>query len=511
MTATTVTDINRAELPDQPVSANHAAAEAVPDLSRKRLYVLGLALALTNVVVAFDTTILVLEVGSIICATASSSPILILGRAISGCGSAGVSAGAFAIIGHLAPLRERPRIIAMFMALQSVAFAAGPTLSSVFTSSAVTWRFNFWVNLPIGFGALFFVWFAVPRDFNDKRLLPLLEKLRRCDPFGSVLLALCLVPLFLGLEWGGNVAPFASPQVWGCFLASGLSAVAFVALLAVKKNNAVIPLRIFKQRTIAVCISFSALYGMAQMIHASMLATYFQTVHDISITMSAVYQIPSTISSIVSSIIANLAISAWNHYLPFLWGGPPIFLAGAVLMHTFSTDSARAELLGYQVPAGIGFGLAVSTTLVAIQGVSSTEDLASACVADAVSAQVGRAVGVSIAQNLFVGLLNNGLREIVPAEEAAAFAQNGLERMIESMKTMDEVMRQQFREVLNTAVVTALLIPVAALSMAIVVSWFAERRVLVLKTVVERQAMSEDQAPGKIDGVQEESVILQDK
>ncbi|KFH46684.1 putative HC-toxin efflux carrier-like protein [Hapsidospora chrysogenum ATCC 11550] len=226
------------------------------------------------------------------------------------------------------------------------------------------------------------------------------------------------------------------------------------------------------------------------MIHGSLLVMYFQTVHNIGITLSAVYQIPLTVSSIFSSVAAGIAISAWGHYLPFFWAGPPIYLAGAVLLHTLSTASNEAQLMGYQVPAGIGFGTAVSTTLIAIQAISAPDDLTSACVADAVAAQIGRAVGVSISQNLFVGLLNQGLRDIVSPDEASSFARNGLERMIENMRTMDAGLRQQFREALNEAVATALLVPVAAISLAIIVTMFAERRTLIEKRVVETQPVS---------------------
>ncbi|KAL6851333.1 hypothetical protein ACO1O0_008461 [Amphichorda felina] len=255
-------------------------------------------------------------------------------------------------------------------------------------------------------------------------------------------------------------------------------------------GRAVIPLRILKQRTVIVCICFSTLYGMANMVHGSLLVMYFQTVHNIGITLSAVYQIPLTVSSIFSSVAVGVAISAWGHYLPFFWAGPPLYLVGAVLLHTLSTASNDAQLMGYQVPAGIGFGTAVSTTLIAIQTVSTPDDLTSACVADAMAGQVGRAIGVSISQNLFVGLLNRRLRDIVSPDEAASFARNGLERMIASMKTMDVGLRQQFREALNKAVTTSLLVPVAAISLSIIVTLFAERRTLIEKTVVETQPVS---------------------
>lgn len=108
--------------------------------------------------------VVVLELGSIICATAPSSPVLIFGRAISGCGAAGITAGAFALFGRLTPMRERPRLIAMFTALQSLAYSSGPTISGAFTGSSVTWRFNFWINLrtfhflPMGSGSAVDTW-----------------------------------------------------------------------------------------------------------------------------------------------------------------------------------------------------------------------------------------------------------------------------------------------------------------------------------------------------------------
>lgn len=92
-------------------------------------------------------SLLLFEAGSILCATAPNSPAFILGRAISGCGAAGILTGSLAIFGDSAPMRERPRGLALVASFQSVAYMSGPVLSGVLTSSRLTWRFCFWINI----------------------------------------------------------------------------------------------------------------------------------------------------------------------------------------------------------------------------------------------------------------------------------------------------------------------------------------------------------------------------
>jgi hypothetical protein len=92
-------------------------------------------------------------------------------------------------------------------------------------------------SAALGFVAVVMVFLVVKRVPNPKQRLPLADKLRRCDPLGTLLLISCLVLLFLALEWGGNVVPYSSPRVWGCFLGSGLLLVGFSVSQALKKNK----------------------------------------------------------------------------------------------------------------------------------------------------------------------------------------------------------------------------------------------------------------------------------
>ncbi|KAL2751800.1 hypothetical protein ACRALDRAFT_1073124, partial [Sodiomyces alcalophilus JCM 7366] len=411
-------------------------------------------------------SLVIFLVGSIVCATSPSSIALVLGRAVAGSGGAGIICGSLAIFGDTAPMRERPRGLAVISALQSVAYLAGPILSGVLTDSWLTWRFNFWINLPIGFVSFIAVFLVVKRYPSPRADVPLIQKIWGTDPGGAIILTGSFVCLFLALQWGGNVLPFSSPQVWGCFLGFGLLAISFAAWETWRKDEAIIPLRILKQRTVAVCCIFSILYGIASITYSMLLPTYFQTVHGATATMSGIYYMPMTIVSVVGIVITGFSITAWGHYVPFIWIGPLIFLAGSVLFHLLEPSSTTAQYLGYQVLTGLGFGLCIHVSLVAVQVVSLPEDMPTACVTEMLCGQIGGAVGASIAQNLFLGTLRDELREIVGPKEAVAFANSGLKRMVESMKTLEVGLREQFRQALNDSVTTAFIVPIAVTVLA---------------------------------------------
>ena len=248
--------------------------------------------------------------------------------------------------------------------------------------------------------------------------------------------------------------------------------------------SGVIPVRILKQRTVAVCCLFSALYGMANVIHITLLPTYLQTVHGLSATLSGVCQLPITFSNLASMALAGLAISAWGRYVPLLWCGPLVYLLGAVLLQQLRADSTAAQYVACQVPAGVGFGAAVHSSILAVQAVSSAGDMPVASVMEVFSMQLGRAVGISVAQSLFVECLRRGLRRVAAlsgeqAAAAAAFAgDDGLRSMVAAMEGMDAETVREVRGVLNEAITTAFVVPVAATAAAAVVTWFVERRTM---------------------------------
>ncbi|KXJ85804.1 major facilitator superfamily domain-containing protein [Microdochium bolleyi] len=420
----------------------------------------------------------VFEVGSVICALAPNSSVFILGRAVSGLGAAGMVAGGFVVIGNI-PIRERPRLLAIFFALQSIASTAGPTLSGALTDSYLTW--------PVGAVALGTFYCVVPKAPSSKARLPLSEKLRSCYPLDTSLLIACLVLLFLAFQWAGSSRSYSHPRVWGCLLGSGLLAVGFAVLQVRNKGNGLVPLRLITHRSIAGSCLISLCNGASNITHITILPTYLQTVHGLSATISGLYQLPITGSNISAMAIASTVVSKTGKLLPFLYAGPPIYLVGAVLLQRLQPDSPLSWILGSAVPVGAGFGSTVQGCLLTVQNACSTpetrEDMPVAAVMEVFAQQLGRSVAISIAQSVFVQKLYTGL-EALAASSSPSGEQNvllglagqGLEQMVRTMDTFEPGMRTAVRGALSLAVTTAFILPVAAMAIASVATLLVERK-----------------------------------
>jgi hypothetical protein len=245
-----------------------------------------------------------------------------------------------------------------------------------------------------------------------------------------------------------------------------------------------------------VCCVYSALYGIANIVHSSLLSTYFQTVQDVSITMSGVYYVPRTLASLIGSVITGFTVTACGYHVPFLWIGPLIFLAGSILLQHLQADSSLAQYLGYQTLVGFGFGVSIHMSIIAVQVVSLPEDVPTASIMEVFSGQLGGAVGASIGQNLFVGQLKRRLEAIVPPDQAAEFANSGLTDMVADINTFDDLTRDRFRVALSDSIATAFIVPIAATAAAVVVSWFIEwKRIDVSKPSTARKSLRPRQLP----------------
>jgi MFS family permease len=173
----------------------------------------------------FLTCIVVFEVGSIVCALAPSSVALIIGRLITGVGGGGLYIGSVAIVGSAIPGRRRPLYISMITSLDGVASFAGPLLGGAFTDSSLTWRFCFWINLPIGFVAFGILWWFLrdpPRNASDDTPGPVLRRLARVDWLSLALLLSGFTTLLLAFQWADVVHAWSSPQVYGLIITGGI-------------------------------------------------------------------------------------------------------------------------------------------------------------------------------------------------------------------------------------------------------------------------------------------------
>lgn len=206
--------------------------------------------------------LIIFEIGSVICAAATSSPMFIIGRAIAGTGAAALFSGGMTIIGFSVPLRKRAIYIAALSSMFGIASVVGPILGGAFTDR-LSWRWCFWINLPFGGISLAVVYFFFSNPERKYSHIPIRDRIRNIDIVGSALLICAIVSLLLALQWGGFAYPWSDSRVWGTLLGFGLTISAFFVVQSYQGERATIPVRVFKQRTILVSCVFSVLLSMA--------------------------------------------------------------------------------------------------------------------------------------------------------------------------------------------------------------------------------------------------------
>ncbi|PVI07176.1 MFS transporter [Periconia macrospinosa] len=334
--------------------------------------------------------LLLFEVGSIICAAATSSPMFIVGRAVAGAGAAALFSGGMTIIGFSVPLRKRAIYIAALSSMFGIASVVGPVLGSGALTDKVSWRWCFWINLPFGAVSMVVVFFFFVNPERQYSHLTVKERIKKMDLLGAVFLICAIVSLLLALQWGGQTYPWRNSNLW-------------------KKDDATIPVRVFKQRTIWVSSVFSALLSMALYIHIFYLPFYFQAIKGTTAEESGIRTVAYLVSVTVSSIIIGGSITVLGYYTPFMYVGSALFTIGSGMLYTLQVDSGPAKWIGYQVLTGIGCGASVQIPFIAVQVVASEKDMPTANALVMFFNSLGGAISLSIAQNV---LLNGLIREV---------------------------------------------------------------------------------------------------
>ncbi|WP_406133865.1 DHA2 family efflux MFS transporter permease subunit [Streptomyces zaomyceticus] len=416
----------------------------------------------------FQAAIVLFLIGSALCGIAQNMPQLIAFRAVQGLGGGGLMVLSMAIVGDLVSPRERGKYQGLFGAVFGTTSVLGPLLGGLFTQH-LSWRWVFYINLPIGIVALFVIAAVLH--------IPVRSTRHTIDYLGTFLIASVATCLVLVASLGGTTWAWGSAQIIGLTV---LGAVLLVWFVHVERRavEPVLPLKLFGIRTFSLVAVISFVVGFAMFGAMTFLPTFLQVVQGVTPTMSGVHMLPMVAGMLITSTVSGQIVSRTGRWKVFPIVGTAVTALGLLLLNELTETSSTWEMSVYFFVFGAGLGLVMQVLVLVVQNAVPYEDLGVATSGATFFRSIGASFGVAVFGTIFTSRLTRKLDDVFAG--AAAAGQElppgvGAAQVAADPRTVAELPAELRPSVLHayaTSITDVFLYAAPVVLVAFVVAWF---------------------------------------